>query len=85
MNKHDNITHLSNRRRQLGGSCETMAAGLGLPVDALKTIEEGAATDQLYDQYSAWLGRIKTWPLDVRARQFRIAGKGGRFEREERQ
>jgi DNA-binding XRE family transcriptional regulator len=85
MNKHDNITDLSKRRRQLGASRETMAAGLGLPVDALKNIEDGAAADQLYDQYAAWLGRIETWPEDVRARQFRIAGKGGRFVREEPQ
>lgn len=71
---------LSDRRRQLGASRETMAAGLGLPVDSVKAIEDGAASDQEYDRYNTWLGRIERLPADVRARQFLAAGKGGRFD-----
>lgn len=83
MNKPDNVTPLSDRRRRLGASRETMASGLGLPVDIVKAIEDGAAPGQLNDRYDAWLGRIEAWPADVRARQFRAAGKGGRFDKEE--
>ena len=71
---------LSDRRRQLGASRETMAAGLGLPVDTVKAIEDGAASDQEADRYNTWLGRIEDLPADVRARQFLAAGKGGRFD-----
>jgi DNA-binding XRE family transcriptional regulator len=80
MNQTQNVADLSNRRRRLGASRETMAAGLGLAVDIVKAIEDGAASDDEHDRYSAWLGRIEAWPADVRARQFLVAGKGGRFD-----
>ena len=80
MNKPKQPTALSDRRRQLGASRETMAAGLGLAVEAVKTIEDGTASDQEYDRYNTWLGRIEDLPADVRARQFIAAGKGGRFD-----
>ena len=80
MNTPRQSTPLADRRRQLGASRETMAAGLGLPVDTVKAIEDGAASDQEYDRYNTWLGRIEDLPADVRARQFLAAGKGGRFD-----
>ena len=80
MNNPKHSTDLSNRRRRLGASRETMAAGLGLDVDTVKAIEDGAASDQEHDSYSAWIGRIEAWPADERARQFLAAGKGGRFD-----
>ena len=73
---------LSDRRR-LRPSRETMAAGLGLAVEAVKAIEDGAASDQEYDRYNTWLGRIEDLPADMRARQFLAAGKGGRFDIED--
>ena len=76
--------NLSDRRRRLGASRETMAAGLGLPVDTVKAIEDGAASEQDYERYDTWLGRIEDWPADLRARQFLTAGKGGRFDSEHR-
>ena len=79
MNKPDKSASLSDRRRRLGASRETMAAGLGLPVDTVKAIEDGAAAGQQRDRYDAWLGRIEAWSPDVRAQQFLVAGKGGRF------
>lgn len=82
MNRPEQLKALSDRRRQLGASRETMAAGLGLSVDTVKAIEDGAASDQENDRYSAWLGRIESWPADERARQFLAAGKGGRFDAE---
>jgi len=80
MNKPRQSKALADRRRQIGASRETMAAGLGLPVDTVKAIEDGAASDQEYDRYNTWLGRIEDLPVDVRARQFVAAGKGGRFD-----
>lgn len=80
MNTPEKLVPLSDRRRRLGASRETMAAGLGLSVDAIKAIEDGAASDQENHDYSAWLGRIEDWPADVRALQFLTAGKGGRFD-----
>ena len=80
MNTPSNAAALSDRRRRLGASRETMAAGLGLPVDALKAIEDGMAPDQHYGAYETWLSRIEAWPPDMRARQFRAAGKGARFD-----
>jgi len=80
MNTSGQSLALSDRRRRLGASRETMAAGLGLSVDSLKAIEDGAASDQEHDRYSAWLVRIEAWPADERARQFLAAGKGGRFD-----
>ena len=80
MNKPTQSTALADRRRQLGASRETMAAGLGLAVDTVKAIEDGAASDQEFDRYNTWLGRIEDLPADIRARQFLAAGKGGRFD-----
>jgi hypothetical protein len=73
---------LSTRRRRLGASRETMAAGLGLAVEAVKAIEDGGAAEADRAAYDGWLGRIEAWPADRRAHQFGIAGKGGRFEPE---
>ena len=80
MNTPKHSADLANRRRRLGASRETMAAGLGLDVDRVKAIEDGAASEQEHDNYSAWIGRIEAWPADERARQFLTAGKGGRFD-----
>ncbi len=80
MNAPRQPTNLSDRRRRLGASRETMAAGLGLALDTIKAIEDGMASDQEHDRYETWLGRFEGWPVDERARQFRTAGKGGRFD-----
>jgi DNA-binding XRE family transcriptional regulator len=84
MNNPRQLTNLSDRRRRLGASRETMAAGLGLPVDTVKAIEDGAAPEPESERYDTWLDRIEDWPADVRARQFLAAGKGGRFDSEDR-
>ena len=84
MNRPEQVIALSDRRRRLGASRETMAAGLGLDVDTVKAIEDGVASGQEHDHYSDWIGRIEAWPADLRARQFLTAGKGGRFDAESR-
>ncbi len=76
---------LSNRRRRLGASRETMAAGLGVQLDTIKAIEDGVTTSQEQDWYDIWLRRIEDWSADVRARQFGVAGQGGRFDVDEQE
>ena len=83
MNTPSQYQALSNRRRQLGASRETMAAGLGLSMDTIKAIEDGVAPDPERSRYDTWLGRIEAWPADARARQFRAAGQGRRFDSED--
>jgi hypothetical protein len=79
MNAPKQPTDFSTRRRSLGASRETMAAGLGLPVDAVRAIEYGEAGREQCTDYDAWLGRIEAWPADRRMAQLLAAGKGGRF------
>jgi hypothetical protein len=62
-----------------------MSAGLGLTLDAVKAIEDGAASGQQYELYSTWLQRIEAWPADVRAHQLQAAGKGRLFDGEGRE
>ncbi len=80
MSELDDSTNLSGRRRRLGASRETMAAGLGLPIDALKMIESGGGTASQTADYDAWLSRIESWPADKRSREFLAAGKGQLFD-----
>jgi DNA-binding XRE family transcriptional regulator len=80
MNNPRHGTDFADRRRRLGASRETMAAGLGLPFDTVKAIEDGAASGPQYDAYGTWLQRIEAWPADVRARQLQAAGKGRLFD-----
>jgi DNA-binding XRE family transcriptional regulator len=82
MSKPKQSDDLSNRRRRLGASRETMAAGLGLSLDTVKAIEDGLAADPECDRYSAWLERVEHWSTDVRTRQFKAAGQGRRFDSE---
>lgn len=79
MNSSKDFADLSGRRRRLGASRETMAAGLGLSIDTVKAIEDGAASGQQHADYDSWLRRIEDWPAEVRARQFLAAGKGSVF------
>ena len=80
MNTQDPSADLPTRRRRLGASRETMAAGLGMSLEVVKAIEDGVAADADRAAYDTWLRRIEAWPTAQRAHQFGIAGKGGRFE-----
>lgn len=79
MNRPQQPADFSARRRRLGASRETMAAGLGLAVDAVRAIEDGAASDEQCSHYDAWLDRIEAWPADRRMTELLAAGKGRRF------
>ena len=57
-----------------------MAAGLGLDVDVIRAIEEGAAPDEQCSHYVQWLDRIESWPAEHRTQQLLSAGKGHLFD-----
>ncbi len=57
-----------------------MAAGLGLDVDVIRSIEDGAASDEQCSHYVQWLDRIEAWPAEHRTQQLLSAGKGRRFD-----
>jgi hypothetical protein len=71
---------LSERRRRVGASRETMAAGVGLTVDDVRAIENGTAPSVLRAGYTTWLERVERWPDDRRQKQFFAAGNGLRFD-----
>jgi hypothetical protein len=80
MNSPAQSAQLSGRRRRLGASRETMAAGLGLDVDVIRAIEDGAAPEEQCSHYAQWLERIEAWPAELRTQQLLSAGKGRRFD-----
>jgi hypothetical protein len=71
---------LAGRRRRLGASRETMAAGLGIDIDEVKAIEDGVAAEDKSSLYAASLDRVEAWPPERRAQQYKVAGVGRRFE-----
>ncbi len=73
-------TDLSARRRSVGASRETMAAGVGLSIDEVRAIENGSAAPPLRARYSAWLDRLENWPAERRQAQLLAAGAGRPFE-----
>jgi hypothetical protein len=85
MNTPAQSAQLSGRRRRLGASRETMAAGLGLDVDVIRAIEDGAASKEQSSRYAQWLERIEAWPAELRTQQLLSAGKGRRFDAGEAQ
>jgi hypothetical protein len=74
------MTDLSERRRRVGASRETMAAGIGLTVDEVRAIENGRAPSVLRAEYATWLERVERWPTEQRQKQLLAAGTGLRFE-----
>jgi hypothetical protein len=80
MNTPAQSAQLPGRRRRLGASRETMAAGLGLDVDVIRAIEDGAASEEQSSQYVHWLDRIESWPAEHRTQQLLSAGKGRPFD-----
>ena len=73
-------TDLSERRRRVGASRETMAAGLGLTVDEVRAIENGSAPTVLRAEYAMWLERVERWSNERRQKQLLVAGSGLRFD-----
>ena len=52
---------LRGRRHDLGIGVRDMAAGLGIGLGRLLTMEDGTATDEDKTFYRTWLSRIEGW------------------------
>ncbi len=70
---------LRSRRIAMGASEELMAAGMGLSVVELRTIERGDVTDEKLDSYAALLTKIESWSAEEREVQYLFARMGRRF------
>jgi len=56
-----------------------MAAGMGLSVVELRTIERGDVTDEKLDSYATLLTKIESWSAEEREVQYLFARMGRRF------
>jgi hypothetical protein len=74
------LTDISERRRRVGASRETMAAGIGLTIEDVRQVENGTASEALRTQYVTWLSRVENWSAKQRQEQLFAAGTGRRFD-----
>lgn len=72
---------LRGRRHDLGIGVRDMAAGLGIGLARLLTMEDGTATDEDKTFYRTWLSRIKGWPSSQRHTQLQRASADEQFTR----
>jgi hypothetical protein len=70
---------LRGRRQDLGISVRDMAAGLGIGMGRLLTMEDGTATEEDRTFYRTWLSRIEGWSAGERHLQLKGASAGRRF------
>jgi hypothetical protein len=70
---------LRGRRHELGIGVRDMAAGLGIGLARLLTMEDGTATEEERTFYRTWLSRIEGWPSSQRHMQLQRASAGERF------
>ena len=69
---------LRGRRYDLCIGVGDMAAGLGIGLARLLSIEDGTATDENKTLYRTWLSRIEGWPSGQRHLQMQHASAGRR-------
>jgi hypothetical protein len=70
---------LRGRRHDLGIGVRDMAAGLGVGMGRLLTMEDGTATEEDKTFYRTWLSRIEGWSAGERHLQLKGASAGRRF------
>jgi hypothetical protein len=70
---------LRGRRQDLGIGVRDMAAGLGLGLGRLLSMEDGTASEEDKTFYRTWLSRIEGWPAGERHQQLKSASAGLRF------
>jgi len=67
------------RRYDLGIGVRDMAAGLGIGLGRLLSIEAGTGTEEDKTFYRTWLSRIEGWSSGERNLQLKNASAGCRF------
>jgi hypothetical protein len=70
---------LRGRRHDLGIGVRDMAAGLGIGLDRLLSIEDGTAPDDDKIFYRTWLSRIEGWSSSQKYIEMQRVSGGGRF------
>ena len=70
---------LRGRRHDLGIGVREMAAGLGIGLGRLLSIEDGTAPDEEKIFYRTWLSRIEGWSPRARHIEMQRVSGGGRF------
>jgi len=70
---------LRGRRHDLRIAIRDMAAGLGIGLGRLLSIEDGTATEEDKTFYRTWLSRIEGWSSSQRHTQLQRASAGQRF------
>ena len=70
---------LRGRRHDLGIGVRDMAAGLGIDLARLLSMEDGTASEEDKMFYRTWLSRIEGWSAGERLLQMQRANGGGRF------
>jgi hypothetical protein len=63
----------------LGISVRDMAAGLGIGLGRLLSMEDGTASEEDKTFYRTWLSRIEGWSAGVRHFEMERVRGGGRF------
>jgi hypothetical protein len=79
MPPHRHSADLRGRRHDLGIGVRDMAAGLGIGLARLLTMEDGTATEEDKTFYRTWLSRIEGWSSSQRHSQLERASAGQRF------
>ena len=79
MPPHRHSADLRGRRQDLGISVRDMAAGLGIGLGRLLSMEDGTASEEDKAFYRTWLSRIEGWSAGERHLKMQRANGGGRF------
>jgi hypothetical protein len=70
---------LRGRRQDLGIGARDMAAGLGIGMGRLLSMEDDTAAEEDKTFYRTWLSRIEGWSAGARHVELQRARSGGRF------
>ena len=70
---------LRGRRHDLGIGVRDMAAGLGIGLARLLSIEDGTGTEEDKTFYRTWLSGIEGWSSSARRIEMQRVSGGGRF------
>ncbi len=73
------IAQLETRRKLLGFTAETMAAGLAWSHRDVRDVERGIASDPYLQMYVDWLERLERMPAESPPATLRRAAGGSRF------
>jgi hypothetical protein len=77
---HRHSADLRGRRQNLGIGIRDMAAGLGIGLGRLLSMEDGTASEDDKTFYRIWLSRIEGWSAGARHVELQRARNGSRFK-----